>query len=65
MHFEDIHEFVSEDWRIWVQRLGAEASAGAIADMYENHDAVRITGRLFGTILVKLAELNTGKRNSD
>ena len=32
-------EFVT---KIWFQRLGAEASAGAIADMYENHDALRI-----------------------
>ena len=27
----------------WFQRLGAEASAGAIADMYEDHNAVQIT----------------------
>ena len=28
---------------VWFQRLGAEAIAGAIADMYEDHNAVRIT----------------------
>ena len=41
MHFEDIDEFVTKNWQIWFERLGAEASAGAIADMYENHNAVR------------------------
>ena len=34
--------------RIWFERLGAEASAGAIADMYESHDAVRIMGAYLG-----------------
>ena len=47
MHFEYLHEFASEDWRIWFQRLGAEASAGAIADMLWKSQRRTNYGRLF------------------
>ena len=29
----NLDSFVTTEWRIWLQRLGAEAEAGAIADM--------------------------------
>ena len=34
----------------WFQRLGAEAAAGAIADMYGNHDALNIKLAYLGLI---------------
>ena len=48
MHFEYIDEFVPMDWRIWFQRLGAEATAGALQTCYENHNAVRIKSAYLG-----------------
>ena len=43
-------DFLADDFLPKIQRLGAEASAGAIADMYENHNVVRITGAYFGLV---------------
>ena len=42
MHFEFWNKFKFSEAELAFQRLGAEATAGAIADMYENHNAVRI-----------------------
>ena len=49
MHFEYIDEFLTKDCRIWFQRLGAEALAGAIADMLWKSQRRTNYGRLFGT----------------
>ena len=54
MHFEYLHEFASEDWRIWFQPLVAEALAGAITDMLWKSQRRTNNGRLFGTNLIKL-----------
>ena len=48
MHFEFWNKFKFSEAELTFQRLGAEETAGAIADMYENHDAVRITGAYLG-----------------
>ena len=51
MHFEEIDEFLTKDWRIWFQRLGAEALAGAIADLLWKSQRRTNYGRLYGTDL--------------
>ena len=60
MHFEYIDEIVTMDWRIWFKRLGAEASAGAIADMLWKSPRRTNQGRLFGTTFFDL--LGVGKK---
>ena len=47
MHFENNDEFVTEDWRIWFKRLGAEATAGATAEMFWKSQRPTNYGRLF------------------
>ena len=63
MHFENNDEFVTKDWRIWFKRLGAEATAGAIADMLWKSQRRTNYMRLFGTNLISFETLSSNWYN--